>query len=203
MLLYDGGRAPNPRRVRIFLAEKGVEVPMKPVNMGELEHRSDEITSLNPLQRLPVLELDDGTILTESVAICRYFEALHPDPPLMGHDALDRAVVEMWNRRMELHLLATVANAFRHTHPAMQDWEVPQVQEFGEANRPKALNTMEFLDGELASRQFIAGDRYSIADITAMMGIDMLKPARIERPLHLQNLMRWYEDVSSRPSASA
>ena len=129
MLLYDGGRAPNPRRVRIFLAEKGVEVPMKPVNMGELEHRSDEITSLNPLQRLPVLELDDGTILTESVAICRYFEALHPDPPLMGHDALDRAVVEMWNRRMELHLLATVANAFRHTHPAMQDWEVPQVQE--------------------------------------------------------------------------
>ncbi len=203
MLLYDGGRAPNPRRVRIFLAEKGVEVPMKPVNMGELEHRSDEITSLNPFQRLPVLELDDGTILTESVAICRYFEALHPDPPLMGHDALDRAVVEMWNRRMELHLLATVANAFRHTHPAMQDWEVPQVQEFGEANRPKALNTMEFLDGELASRQFIAGDRYSIADITAMMGIDMLKPARIERPLHLQNLMRWYEDVSSRPSASA
>ena len=203
MLLYDGGKAPNPRRVRIFLAEKGVEVPMKPVNMGELEHRSDEITSLNPLQRLPVLELDDSTILTESVAICRYFEALHPDPPLMGHDALDRAVVEMWNRRMELHLLATVANAFRHTHPAMQDWEVPQVQEFGEANRPKALNTMEFLDGELASRQFIAGDRYSIADITAMMGIDMLKPARIERPLHLQNLMRWYEDVSSRPSANA
>lgn len=203
MLLYDGGRAPNPRRVRIFLAEKGVEVPMKPVNMGELEHRSDEITSLNPLQRLPVLELDDGTILTESVAICRYFEALHPDPPLMGHDALDKAVVEMWNRRMELHLLATVANAFRHTHPAMQDWEIPQVQEFGEANRPKALNTMEFLDGKLASRQFIAGDRYSIADITAMMGIDMLKPARIERPLHLQNLMRWYEDVSSRPSASA
>ena len=203
MLLYDGGRAPNPRRVRIFLAEKGIEVPLKPVDMGELEHRSDEITSLNPFQRLPVLVLDDGTVLTESVAICRYFKALHPEPPLFGVDALDKASVEMWNRRMEMHLLATVANAFRHTHPAMKEWEVPQVQEFGEANRPKVMKIMEFMDGELASRLFIAGDRYTIADITAMMGIDMLKPARIERPEHLQNLMRWYGDVSSRPSASA
>ena len=203
MLLYDGGRAPNPRRVRIFLAEKGIEVPLKPVDMGELEHRSDEITSLNPFQRLPVLVLDDGTVLTESVAICRYFKALHPEPPLFGVDALDKASVEMWNRRMEMHLLATVANAFRHTHPAMKEWEVPQVQEFGEANRSKVMKIMEFMDGELASRLFIAGDRYTIADITAMMGIDMLKPARIERPEHLQNLMRWYGDVSSRPSASA
>jgi len=203
MLLYDGGRAPNPRRVRIFLAEKGIEVPLKPINMTELEHRSDIITAMNPFQRLPVLELDDGTILTESVAICRYFEALQPEPPLMGVDALDTAIVEMWNRRMELHLLAFVAAAFRHTHPAMKEWEVPQVPEFGEANRPKALKVLEFLDGELAARGFIAGDRFTIADITAMMGIDMLKPARIDRPVHLENLMRWYGDVSSRPSASA
>ncbi len=203
MLLYDGGRAPNPRRLRIFLAEKGIEVPSKPVDMTNLEHRSPEVTALNPFQRLPVLVLDDGTVLTESVAICRYFEELHPEPPLMGVDALDRAVVEMWNRRMELHFLATVANAFRHTHPAMKEWEVPQVQEFGEANRPKALKLMEFMNAELSQRRFIAGDRFTIADITAMMGIDMLKPARIERPEHLANLMRWYERVSSRPSATA
>ena len=203
MLLYDGGRAPNPRRVRIFLFEKGIEVPLKPVDMAELEHRSPDISAMNPFQRLPILELDDGTILTETVAICRYFEALHPEPPLMGIDPLDQAVVEMWNRRMELHFLLFVASAFRHTHPAMKDWEVPQVPEFGEANRPKALETMEFLDSELSGREFVAGDRYSIADITAMMAIDMLKPARIDRPTHLKHLMRWYETVSSRPSAAA
>lgn len=203
MLLYDGGRAPNPRRVRIFLAEKGIEVPLKSIDMTAMGHRSEEVTALNPFQRLPVLQLDDGTILTETVAICRYFEELHPEPPLMGVDTLDRAVVEMWNRRVELNFSHFVAQAFRHTHPAMKEWEVPQVPEFGEANRPKALKAMEYLDGELAMREFIAGDRYTIADITAMMGMDMLKPARIERPEHLQNLMRWYETVASRPSASA
>ncbi|MCY6380270.1 glutathione S-transferase family protein [Hoeflea prorocentri] len=203
MLLYDGGRAPNPRRVRIFLAEKGIEVPLKPVDMTALGHKSEEITALNPYQRLPVLMLDDGTVLTETVAICRYFEELHPEPPLMGIDALDRAKVEMWNRRMEFGLLSFVAMAFRHTHPAMAEWEVPQVKEFGEANRPKALKEMDFLDRELADRAFVTGDRYTIADITAMMGMDMLKPARIDRPVHLENLMRWYESVSSRPSASA
>ncbi|MDF2373582.1 MAG: glutathione S-transferase [Rhizobiaceae bacterium] len=203
MLLYDGGRAPNPRRVRIFLAEKNVVVPIEPVDMSTLQHRSEAITALNPFQRLPVLQLDDGTILTESVAICRYFEELYPDPPLMGTDAADQARVEMWNRRMELQFLNFVASAFRHTHPAMKEWEVPQVPEFGEANRPKALKMMEYMDQELATRAFLAGDRFSIADITAMMGMDMLKPARIERPDHLENLMRWYKAVASRPSASA
>tara|TARA_R110000751_G_scaffold146094_3_gene249692 strand:+ start:8347 stop:8958 length:612 start_codon:yes stop_codon:yes gene_type:complete len=203
MLLYDGGRAPNPRRVRIFLAEKNVVVPIEPVDMSTLQHRSEAITALNPFQRLPVLQLDDGTILTESVAICRYFEELYPDPPLMGTDAADQARVEMWNRRMELQFLNFVASAFRHTHPAMKEWEVPQVPEFGEANRPKALKMMEYMDKELATRAFLAGDRFSIADITAMMGMDMLKPARIDRPDHLENLMRWYKAVASRPSASA
>ncbi|MCP4319982.1 MAG: glutathione S-transferase [Hyphomicrobiales bacterium] len=203
MLLYDGGRATNPRRVRIFLAEKGIEVPLKPVDMGALGHRSDEITALNPLQRLPVLQFDDGTVLTETVAICRYFEELNPEPPLMGIDALDKATVEMWNRRAELNLLMFIALAFRHTHPAMEGWEVPQITEFGEANRPKALKSMEFFDGELQSRGFIAGDRYTIADITALVALDLLKPARIDRPMHLKNLMRWYDAVSSRPSASA
>lgn len=203
MLLYDGGRAPNPRRVRIFLAEKNVVVPIEPVDMSALQHRSEAITALNPFQRLPVLQLDDGTILTESVAICRYFEVLYPDPPLMGTDSADQAKVEMWNRRMELQFLNFVASAFRHTHPAMKEWEVPQVPEFGEANRPKALKMMEYMDKELATRAFLSGDRFSIADITAMMGMDMLKPARIDRPDHLENLMRWYKAVASRPSAAA
>ena len=203
MKLYDGGRAPNPRRVRIFLAEKGIDVPLVPIDMGAMGHRSQEITERNPLQRLPVIELDDGTILTESVAICRYFEELHPEPALFGEGALGKARVEMWQRRMEMHFLLTVANAFRHTHPAMKEWEVPQVAEWGEANRPKAIEFLNLLDRDMADREFIAGDSYSIADITGMIGIDFMKPARIELPQELSNVRRWYEAVSSRPSAGA
>ena len=203
MKLYDGGRAPNPRRVRIFLAEKGIDVPLVPIDMGAMGHRSQEITERNPLQRLPVIELDDGTILTESVAICRYFEELHPEPALFGEGALGKARVEMWQRRMEMHFLLTVANAFRHTHPAMKEWEVPQVAEWGEANRPKAIEFLNLLDRDMADREFIAGDSYSIADITGMIGIDFMKPARIELPQELSNVRRWYEAVSSRPSARA
>ena len=203
MKLYDGGRAPNPRRVRIFLAEKGIDVPLVPVDMGAMGHRSQEITERNPLQRLPVLELDDGTILTESVAICRFFEELHPEPALFGEGALGKARVEMWQRRMEMHFLLTVANAFRHTHPAMKEWEVPQIAEWGEANRPKAIEFLNLLDRDMADREFIAGDSYSIADITGMIGIDFMKPARIELPQELSNVRRWYEAVSSRPSAGA
>jgi len=203
MKLYDGGRAPNPRRVTVFLAEKGIEIDKVPVDMGQLGHKSAEVTELNPLQRLPVLVLDDGTAISESVAICRYFEELHPEPPLMGTDARDKAIVEMWNRRMEHHFLAAVAAAFRHTHPAMKEWEVPQIAEWGEINRPKAIAFLEMLDKELAGREFIAGDRYTIADITGMIGMDFMKPARIERPEHLTNVMRWYQAVSARPSAKA
>lgn len=203
MKLYDGGRAPNPRRVRIFLAEKGIDVPLVPIDMGAMGHRSQEITERNPLQRLPVIELDDGTILTESVAICRYFEELHPEPALFGEGALGKARVEMWQRRMEMHFLLTVANAFRHTHPAMKEWEVPQIAEWGEANRPKAIEFLNLLDRDMADREFIAGDSYSIADITGMIGIDFMKPARIELPQELSNVRRWYEAVSSRPSAGA
>ena len=119
MKLLDGGQAPNPRRVRIFLAEKGIEVPLEPVDMGALGHKEEVVTKHNPLQRLPVLVLDDGSALTESVAICRYFEELHPEPPLMGVDPLDRARVEMWQRRMEMNLLLFVANTFRHAHIAV------------------------------------------------------------------------------------
>ncbi|MHA6642354.1 glutathione S-transferase [Mesorhizobium sp. A623] len=203
MKLFDGGRAPNPRRVRVFLAEKGIEVPLVPVDMGALEHRQDAVSSRNPLRRLPVLELDDGTIITESVAICRYFEELHPDPALFGRGAVGRATVEMWQRRVELHLMACVAAAFRHIHPAMKEWEIPQIPEWGEANKPKAIEFLEFLDGELAERAFIAGDTYSIADITGLIAVDFMKPARIQMPPECVNVLRWYKDVSSRPSAAA
>jgi glutathione S-transferase len=201
--LYDGGRAPNPRRARIFLAEKGVEVPLVPIDMGAMGHRSAEVTDRNPMQRLPVLELNDGTVITESVAICRYFEELYPEPALFGRGALGKALVEMWQRRVELHLLACVAAAFRHIHPAMVEWEVPQIPEWGEANKPKALAFLDVLDKQLETSAFIAGDDYSIADITGLVAIDFFKPARIQIPDHVAHVKRWYEAVSSRPSAKA
>lgn len=203
MKLFDGGKAPNPRRVRVFLAEKGIEVPLVPVDMGQMGHRSEEITRRNPLQRLPVLELDDGTIITESVAICRYFEEIQPEPALFGRGPAGRAQVEMWNRRMELNFLGAVAAAFRHIHPAMKEWEIPQIPEWGEANKPKAVAFLEMLDNELADREFVAGDEYSIADISGMIGIEFMKPARIAVPEELTNIARWYGAVSSRPSAKA
>ena len=203
MKLFDGGRAPNPRRVRVFLAEKGITVPLVPIDMGALGHKGEAVRSRNPLQRLPVLELDDGTILTESVAICRYFEELQPEPALFGQGALGRAQVEMWQRRMEFNLMMPVAQAFRHIHPAMKEWEVPQVPEWGEANKPKAVEFLRILDRELADREFAAGDAYSIADITGMIAIDFMKPARIQVPEDCANVLRWYKAVSSRPSAGA
>ena len=203
MKLYDGGRAPNPRRTRMFLAEKAIEVPLVPVDMGAMGHRSAEIHGLNPFQRLPVLELDDGTVITESVAISRYFEELQPEPALFGRGAVGSAQVEMWNRRVELHLLSAVSAAFRHTHPAMAEWEVPQVAEWGEANRPKALAAMKIMDDQLATNEFIAGSEFSIADITLLISIDFLKPAKIRMPEELTHLRRWHMAVSSRPSAKA
>ncbi len=203
MKLYDGGRAPNPRRVRIFLAEKGIEVPTVPVDMGAMGHRSQEVASLNPLRRLPVLVLDDGTVLTETVAISRYFEELHPEPALFGRGALGKAKVEMWQRRMELVFMAHVANAFRHIHPAMKEWEVPQFPEFGESNKPKALEFLSLLDEELTDREFVAGDEFSIADITGLVAMDFMKPARIAVPEHLRNVRRWYDGLRTRPSADA
>ena len=203
MKLFDGGRAPNPRRVRIFLAEKGISVPLVPVDMAALEHKKEAISSRNPLMRLPVLELDDGTILTETIAICRYFEELQPQPVLFGTGALGKAVVEMWQRRVELNLFAAVANAFRHIHPAMREWEIPQVPEWGEVNKPKAVDFMRILDRELASREFVAGDAFSVADITGLAALDFMKPARIAIPEELTNVLRWHQAIKSRPSAAA
>jgi glutathione S-transferase len=203
MKLYDGGRAPNPRRVRVFLAEKGIEVPLAPVDMGAMEHKGEEVASRNPLRRLPVLELDDGTVICESVAICRYFEELHPEPALFGRGALGKALVEMWQRRMEFNLLTPVAQAFRHIHPAMKEWEAPQIPEWGEANKPKAIEFLRILESELADREFVAGDEFTIADITGLIAVDFMKPARIQVPDDCVNVRRWHAAMSARPSAAA
>jgi glutathione S-transferase len=203
MKLYDGGRAPNPRRVKIFLAEKGLTVPMEQVDLGGMAHKSPEFTAVNPLQRVPALELDDGTIICESIAICRYFEALNPEPPLFGQGAKDTAIVEMWQRRVELHLLMQVAHVFRNSHPAMKEMEVPQVPAWAEANKPRVMEFLELLDRELKDRRFVAGDRYTVADITGLIGIDFMKPAKLAVPDSLANLKRWHAEVSARPSAKA
>ena len=203
MKLYDSGRAPNPRRTRIFLAEKGISLPTEQVDMMAMQHKTPEYAAINPLQRMPALVLDDGTIITESIAICRYFEAVQPEPPLFGVGAKEIALVEMWNRRCELNLLFTVAHVFRHSHPAMKDLEVPQVPEWAEANRPRVADFLAILDTQLKSNRFVAGGRFSVADITALCAIDFMKPAKVQMPEGLDNLKRWHAEVSARPSAKA
>jgi glutathione S-transferase len=203
MKLYDGGRAPSPRRVRVFLAEKGISVPTEPVDLGALAHKSPAFAAINPLQRVPALLLDDGTIITESMAICRYFEALKPDPPLFGRSPLDAALVEMWSRRLEFHLLLTVASVFRHQHPAMKEMEQPQVPQWAEANKPRVLEFLSFLDGELKGRPYAAGNGFTVADITGLVAIDLMKPARLSMPENMVHVRRWHAEISARPSAAA
>jgi glutathione S-transferase len=203
MKLYDGGRAPNPRRVRVFLAEKGIQVPTEQVDLGALAHKSAAFTAVNPLQRVPALELDDGAVITESIAICRYFELLTPEPPLFGRGPKDIAMVEMWQRRVEFHLLTPVSHVFRNQHPAMAQMEAPQVPAWAEANKPRVLDFLKLLDAELSKRPYVAGDRYTVADITGLVAIDFMKPAKLAVPEELAHVRRWHAEISARPSASA
>jgi glutathione S-transferase len=203
MKLYDSRLAPNPRRARIFLAEKGLSLPTEQIDIAARQHKTPEYAAINPLQRMPALVLDDGTIITESIAICRYFEMLHPEPPMFGVGPKDSALVEMWNRRAEINFFANVAAVFRHTHPAMKELEVPQVPAWADANRPRVAWFLEMLDGELANREFIAGDRYTVADITMQVAVDFMKPARLVMPEGVANVKRWHAAISARPSAGA
>jgi len=203
MKLYDGGRAPNPRRVRVYLAEKGISVPTEQVELGVLGQKSAAFTAINPIQRVPVLVLDDGTVIAESIAICRYFEALHPDPSLFGRTPQDIAHIEMWNRRLELHLLFPISHVFRNTHPAMKEMEVPQVAAWAEANKPRIAEFLTFLDGELKKRTYVAGENFSVADITALVAVDFMKVSKLSVPDALAHLRRWYQAMSARPSAAA
>ena len=172
MKIIETRSAPNPRRVRMFLAEKGIAVPYEEIDIMKGQHREAGFTKANPMQRVPVLVLDDGTAISETVAICRYFEETKPEPALFGTGALGRALVEMWQRRMELGLLNHVAAAFRHTHPGGAALEIPQFKEFGEANKPRALDVMKVMDAQLGQTKFLAGDAFSIADITGMIAVD-------------------------------
>ena len=203
MQLFDGGRVPNARRVRIFLSEKGLSVPIVPVDLGKSEHKSSEYLAKNPLGRVPMLELDDGTVITESIAICRYFEELHPTPPLFGTGALGKAQVEMWNRRAELELYFAIQAVFRHLHPGMAAFEVPQIAAWGEVNKEHAVSAMALLDAQLENNRVLAGETYSVADITAQVSVDFLRASKLSMPANLPHLARWHAEVSARPSATA
>jgi glutathione S-transferase len=202
MRIIETKAAPNPRRVRIFLAEKGIEVPTVQVDIARGANREADFLAKNPMGTLPVLELDDGTCIAETVAICRYFEETKPEPPLMGTDARDRAVVEMWQRRMELEVALPIMQVFRNTHEFFKG-RIPQVPEWGELCRKQALARLAWLDRELAGRRFVAGERYTIADITALCGIDFGRPTGIRIAPEHEHLARWHAEVSGRPSARA
>ena len=186
-----------------FWPKKALRFRPSKVDLGTLQQRSEAYTAINPLQRVPALVLDDGTVITESVAICRYFEALQGDPPLFGRDALENALIEMWNRSVEFHLYVPVSTVFQHLHPAMKAMVDPQVSAWGEANRPRVFDFLRLLDGELRSRPYVAGNDFTIADITALVAVDFMKVSKLIVPEELADLRRWYASVSARPSASA
>ncbi|MBM4255799.1 MAG: glutathione S-transferase family protein [Deltaproteobacteria bacterium] len=202
MKIYDSKTAPNPRRVRIFVAEKGIQIPYEEVDLVKAVNRGEEFRKKNPSGGVPVLELDDGTCISETVAICRYLEELHANPPLMGVDAKDCAIVEMWQRRMELELLIPIADAFRLRHDFFKG-KVRQLPEYAEVQKQNAEDRLKRLNNELANRQFIAGDRYTIADITALCAVDFGRVSKIGIQPDQSNLARWHAEVSARPSAKA
>jgi len=202
--LYNSKYAPNARRARVFLAEKGLSIPFVDVDLAKLEQKSAEFSAINPFQTVPALELENGEILSETIAICRYLEELYPEPNLFGRDARERAEIEMWQRRLELYFFYPIAQAYRHSHPAAKVLETPQqLPEWAEINRGRALEVMARVDAVLASRRFIAGDRFSVTDITGLCALDFTRPARITVPKELGNLQRWREEISARPSAGA
>jgi glutathione S-transferase len=202
MKLYNG-TAPNPRRVRIFLAEKDLDVPRVDLDLQAGEHERAEFRKLNSLGKVPVLEMEDGGVITESMAICRYIEELHPHPPLFGTDPTDRARIEMWNGRMTFEVYSPIGNVAQHTLPFFATRRV-QVPAFAEAERQVVPKKWAWLDAELADgRPFIAGDRFSVADITGMAALMVGDYVQIEIPAALTNVRCWGERVRARPSWSA
>lgn len=203
MKLYgEDNPAPNPRRVRIFLAEKGVEVDHERVPMRERAHKAPAFLARNPLGQLPVLELDDGSHLSESVSICRYLDEVSPGPSLFGETARERAEIDMWIRRIELQLMNPIGQVWRHTHPLTAAL-LTQYRDFGESNRPRIAQIYAWLDEELAERPFIAGDRYSMADIIALTTIDFGLFIGVEIPAAASAVREWHARVAARPSARA
>ncbi|SED91171.1 Glutathione S-transferase [Rhizobiales bacterium GAS188] len=201
MKLYDGKRTPNGRRARIFIREKQLDLPeIVDIDLAKKEHLHPDYAKLNPRCRVPTLLLDDGTAISESVAICRYFEETNPDPPLFGTGAKGKAIVEMWNRRMEHGLLLSVATVFRHLNPFMADLEKPQVASWGEVNKEKAMRELRELDAHLAHTPYICGETLTIADITAGIAVEFMRLPRLDLPPECVHVTRWFEGLKARPS---
>ena len=204
MLFYDAvNPAPNPRRVRIYLAEKGLSVPSTELSIAKGEHKSAEYRAVNPLGQVPCLKLDDGQVITESVSICRYFEALHPEPAMFGAGPIGQAEVDMWTRRVELRLMVPIGMVWIHTHPFTARVVPKQYTEFGESNRPRIDTVMREFDAALAERQFLDGKGYSMADIVLQTTIDFGRFIGVDMPQDATALRAWYDRVSARPSAAA
>ena len=204
MKLYDHPTAPNPRRVRVFLAEKGIEVERVSVDLQAGEHKTPEFLEKNMNGQIPVLELDDGTCISESIAICRYFEAEHPDPPLFGATSREQGKIEMWIRRIELNFMMPVGLAWVHGSPLTKAVVKQQIPEMAEQARSMVRSYFDFLDQHLEGSEFLAGDAFSVADIIALCTADFA--AQLNDLPHSSDqvhLSRWYGAVSGRPSASA
>ena len=203
MKLYDSRRAPNPRRVRWFMAEKGIEdIEIVDVDIFGGQHRTPDYLAKAGLPNVPALEMDDGVTITESVAICRYLESVYPEPNLFGRDSREVAVIEMWTRRAEMQVATPLMTAVRHSHPAMAGLEtqIPEVAAYGRATAEKGLR---MLDARLADSPFIAGERVTIADILAATGLDFARMARFRPDPELVNVKRWLDGMMARPAAKA
>jgi len=204
MKLYDSHRAPNPRRVRWVMAEKGIEdVEIVPVDIMSGEHKTAEYRTRVGVPHVPALELDDGTTISESVAICRYLEAMYPEPNLFGHDAREQALVEMWTRRCEFYLANPIMLNVRHTHPALAALEATQLPQMAEYNRVAAERFMKTLDRHLSEHEFIALDRFTIADVVSVVGLDFARLIKYRPPEEFTHLARWLATCHARPASKA
>lgn len=205
MKLYTSLRAPNPRRVDMFLVEKGLTLERVNLDLNAGEHRSAAFLAKNPMARVPVLELDDGRALSETRAICTYLEGLHPEPNLMGVDSEERAFIEMADRRVELNLMLTIANAIRHSHPGLATLEQPQFADFGASQASKVVGVATQFDQLLQTQPWMAGSRFTIADITAFCGLEFARGLMKFVPAKhgLDALQEWRERMAARPSAKA
>lgn len=209
MIFYDYHRAPNARRVRIFLAEKGITVDSVDISLDRQEQLDDDFLRLNDRATIPALLLDDGTLLTESVAICRFFEEQHPEPPLFGLDSMDRVMVEMWNRRAEIEGLFPAADAVRNDVPFFENRAITgpinfaQIPELADRGRRRLPLFYDMMEQRLAQTPFLAGPNFSVADITALCAMDFAKIVRIQPDESHPHVTEWRERVMSRPSAKA
>jgi glutathione S-transferase len=209
MKFYDCSTAPSPRRVRIFLAEKGISVPTVQVDLRNNEQLTPAFRAINPDATVPVLELDDGTRIADAIGICVYFEAAHPQPPLMGESAEEKAVITSWQRSAERNGFYAVMEALRNATPGLKGRALPgpddyaQIPELAERGRARVARFFALMEARLAQCEFVAGARYSIADITTLVSVDFARWVKLSVPEECTNLRRWHAQVSARPSAKA